>query len=132
MRTIKNKAMKRIIFYVLFVFGSFGAYAQAPVKKDSAVSAVKKKGVEVNPIKVWKNGVSVDAVDLDVDVAYEDLDKMVRFYYQLKDSTGAQIANGNVEVSGDEYEDYKTKPNHAQRAYVIVLRYLKLQQKPAK
>jgi hypothetical protein len=143
MRTIKNKAMKRIIFYVLFVFGSFGVNAQTlpntgvgtklgnSVIGDS-VSVVKKKGIEVNSIKVWKNGVSVDAVDLDVDVAYEDLDKMVRFYYQLKDSTGAQIANGNVEITGDEYEDYKTKPNHAQRAYVIVLRYLKLQQKAAK
>ena len=93
-------------------------------------SLVKKKGIDVNPVKVWKDGKTVDGVDLDVDVAYEDLDKMVRFYYQLKDSAGAQIANGNVEVSGEDYEDYKTKPNHAQRAYQIVLRYLRLQQKP--
>ena len=103
-------------------------------KVDSAtasVAPVKKKGIEVNPVKVWRDGKTLDGVDLDVDVAYEDLDKMVRFYYQLKDSTGAQIANGNVEVTGDDYEDYKTKPNHAQRAYQIVLRYLRLQQKPS-
>jgi hypothetical protein len=101
-------------------------------KVDSAtasVAPVKKKGIEVNPVKVWRDGKTVDGVDLDVDVAYEDLDKLVRFYYQLKDSTGAQIANGNVEVTGDDYEDYKTKPNHAQRAYQIVLRYLRLQSK---
>jgi len=103
-------------------------------KVDSAtasVAPVKKKGIEVNPVKVWRDGKTLDGVDLDVDVAYEDLDKMVRFYYQLKDSTGAQIANGNVEVTGDDYEDYKTKPNHAQRAYQIVLRYLRLQSKPS-
>jgi hypothetical protein len=103
-------------------------------KVDSAtasVAPVKKKGIEVNPVKVWRDGKTVDGIDLDVDVAYEDLDKMVRFYYQLKDSTGAQIANGNVEVTGDDYEDYKTKPNHAQRAYQIVLRYLRLQSKPS-
>jgi hypothetical protein len=94
------------------------------------VGGVKKKGIEVNPVKVWRNGATLDGVDLDVSVAYEDLESMVRFYYELKDSTGAQIANGNVEVTGDDYDDYKTKPNHAQRAYVIVLRYLRLQSKP--
>jgi hypothetical protein len=80
-------------------------------------------------VKVWRDGKTVDCVDLDVDVAYEDLDNMVRFYYQLKDSAGVQIANGNVEVTGKDYDDYKTLPNHAQRAYNIVLRHLRLQQK---
>jgi hypothetical protein len=102
-------------------------------KVDSAtasVAPVKKKGIDVNPVKVWKDGKTVDGVDLDVDVAFEDLDKMVRFYYQLKDSTGAQIANGNVEMSGEDYEDYKSKPNHARAAYNYVLRYLRLQERP--
>ena len=103
-------------------------------KVDSAtasVAPVKKKGIEVNPVKVWRDGKTVDGVDLDVDVAYENLDNMVRFYYQLKDSTGAQIANGNVEMRGDDYEDYKSKPNHARAAYNYVLRFLRLQQKPS-
>jgi len=92
-------------------------------------SLIKKKGIDVNPVKVWKDGKTVDGVDLDVDVAFEDLDNMVRFYYQLKDSTGAQIASGNVEVTGADYDDYKTKPNHARAAYQIVLKYLRLQQR---
>jgi hypothetical protein len=95
-----------------------------------SVKAPKRKGVDVNPVKVWRDGKTVDGVDLDVDVAYENLDNMVRFYYQLKDSAGVQIANGNVEVTGKDYDDYKTLPNHAQRAYNIVLRHLRLQQKP--
>jgi hypothetical protein len=95
-----------------------------------SVKAPKRKGIDVNPVKVWRDGKTVDGVDLDVDVAYEDLNNMVRFYYQLKDSAGAQIANGNVEVTGKDYDDYKTLPNHAQRAYNIVLRHLRLQQKP--
>jgi hypothetical protein len=90
----------------------------------------KRKGIDVNPVKVWRDGKTVDGVDLDVDVAYEDLNNMVRFYYQLKDSAGVQIANGNVEVTGKDYDDYKTLPNHAQRAYNIVLRHLRLQAKP--
>jgi hypothetical protein len=95
-----------------------------------SVKAPKRKGIDVNPVKVWRDGKTVDGVDLDVDVAYEDLNNMVRFYYQLKDSAGVQIANGNVEVTGKDYDDYKTLPNHAQRAYNIVLRHLRLQQKP--
>jgi len=91
----------------------------------------KRKGIDVNPVKVWRDGKTVNGVDLDVDVAYEDLDNMVRFYYQLKDSAGVQIANGNVEVTGKDYDDYKTLPNHAQRAYNLVLRHLRLQQKPS-
>jgi hypothetical protein len=105
------------------------AVQNQPAVVDS-VKAPKKKGIDVNPVKVWRDGRTVDGVDLDVDVAYEDLDNMVRFYYQLKDSTGAQIASGNVEVTGADYDDYKTKPNHARAAYQIVLKYLRLQQKP--
>jgi hypothetical protein len=104
--------------------------AKTNVVFSDSVKAPKRKGIDVNPVKVWKDGKTVDGVDLDVDVAYEDLDKMVRFYYQLKDSAGVQIANGNVEVAGKDYDDYKTLPNHAQRAYNIVLRHLRLQQKP--
>lgn len=127
--------MKKVII-VLCAFIALNAQAQRrtavnnqPVVVDS-VKAPKKKGIDVNPVKVWKDGKVVDGVDLDVDVAYEDLDNMVRFYYQLKDSTGAQIANGNVEMSGPDYDDYKSKPNHNRAAYNFVLRYLRLQQKP--
>jgi hypothetical protein len=135
--------MKHLIL-ILCTFIALNAQAQRktavnnqPVKMDTMQTggvksqAVKKKGIEVNPVKVWRNGQTLDGVDLDVAVAYEDLESMVRFYYELKDSTGAQIANGNVEVSGDDYEDYKSKPNHDKRAYQIVLRYLRLQQKPS-
>jgi hypothetical protein len=127
--------MKKVII-VLCAFIALNAQAQRrtavnnqPVVVDS-VKAPKKKGIDVNPVKVWKDGKVVDGVDLDVDVAFEDLDNMVRFYYQLKDSTGAQIANGNVEMSGADYDDYKSKPNHNRTAYNFVLRYLRLQQKP--
>lgn len=127
--------MKKVII-VLCAFIALNAQAQRrtavnnqPVIVDS-VKALKKKGIDVNPVKVWKDGKVVDGVDLDVDVAFEDLDNMVRFYYQLKDSTGAQIANGNVEMSGADYDDYKSKPNHNRTAYNFVLRYLRLQQKP--
>jgi len=127
---MKNICMLVCAFFALTASAQKKTAVQNQPAVVDSVKALKKKGIDVNPVKVWKDGKTVDGVDLDVDVAYEDLDKMVRFYYQLKDSAGAQIASGNVEVSGADYEDYKTKPNHAQRAYQIVLRHLRLQQKP--
>jgi hypothetical protein len=129
----------KYILTIIAVILAFAAGAQTRPARTAtnnqsavvdSVKAPKRKGIDVNPVKVWRDGKTVDGVDLDVDVAYEDLDKMVRFYYQLKDSAGVQIANGNVEVTGKDYDDYKTLPNHAQRAYNIVLRHLRLQQKP--
>lgn len=126
--------MKYILIICTFIALNAQAQRRTAVNNQPAVvdsvKAPKKKGIDVNPVKVWKDGKTVDGVDLDVDVAFEDLDNMVRFYYQLKDSSGAQIASGNVEVSGKDYDDYKSLPNHAQRAYNIVLRHLRLQQKP--
>jgi hypothetical protein len=126
--------MKYILILCTFIALNAQAQRRTAVNNQPAVvdsvKAPKKKGIDVNPVKVWKDGKTVDGVDLDVDVAFEDLDNMVRFFYQLKDSTGAQIASGNVEVSGKDYDDYKSLPNHAQRAYNIVLRHLRLQQKP--
>jgi hypothetical protein len=125
--------MKYILILCTFIALNAQAQRRTAVNNQPAVvdsvKAPKKKGIEVNPVKVWRDGRTVDGVDLDVDVAFEDLDNMVRFYYQLKDSTGAQIASGNVEVTGADYDDYKTKPNHARAAYQIVLKYLRLQQR---
>jgi hypothetical protein len=126
--------MKYILILCTFIALNAQAQRRTAVNNQPAVvdsvKAPKKKGIDVNPVKVWKDGKTVDGVDLDVDVAFEDLDNMVRFYYQLKDSAGVQIASGNVEVTGADYDDYKTKPNHARAAYQIVLKYLRLQQKP--
>ena len=128
---MKNICMLVCAFFALTASAQKKTAVQNQPAVVDSVKALKKKGIDVNPVKVWKDGKTVDGVDLDVDVAYEDLDKMVRFYYQLKDSTGAQIASGNVEVSGKDYDDYKTLPNHAQRAYNLVLRHLRLQSKPS-
>ena len=125
--------MKYILILCTFIALNAQAQRRTAVNNQPAVvdsvKSPKKKGIDVNPVKVWRDGKTVDGVDLDVDVAFEDLDNMVRFYYQLKDSTGAQIASGNVEVTGADYDDYKTKPNHARAAYQIVLKYLRLQQR---
>ena len=127
---MKNICMLVCAFFALTASAQKKTAVQNQPAVVDSVKAPKKKGIDVNPVKVWRDGRTVDGVDLDVDVAYEDLDNMVRFYYQLKDSTGAQIASGNVEVTGADYDDYKTKPNHARAAYQIVLKYLRLQQKP--
>ena len=112
--------MKQLITLALMIF-SFSAFAQ----KDST----KPNKRAIDKVKVWVNGVTYDADDIDVICAYEDYVNVVRWYYTLTDSTGAIVASGNVELTGDKYKDFATKPNHADRAIVLVMRELNLKQR---
>ena len=52
-----------------------------------------------------------------------------RFYYTLSDSTGKVVTTGNVELTGAKYQDYANKPNHDDRAVVLVMRELNVRQR---
>ncbi len=47
----------------------------------------------------------------------------------LSDSTGAVVTSGNVELTGAKYLDYANKPNHDDRAVVLVMRELNVKQR---
>ena len=112
--------MKQLITLAFLVF-SFSAFAQ----KDST----KPNKRPIDKVKVWVNGVTYDADDIDVICAYEDYVNVVRWYYTLTDSIGAIVASGNVELRGDKYKDFASKPNHADRAVLLVMRELNLKQR---
>lgn len=89
----------------------------------------KPKKNPIDKVKVWTNGSIYDADDLDVICVFEDYSNKVRWYYTLTDSTGAVVASGNVELTGDKYKDFASKPNHADRAVLLVMRELNLKQR---
>lgn len=95
-------------------------------------SAIVKRGKPIDKVKIWKNGKSFDADDIDVVCAYEDYESSATLYYTLRDSTGSVIAHGNVIISGADYIDFKTKPNHADRAILYTMRYLNIQERARK
>ena len=83
----------------------------------------------IDKIKIWQNGVVYDADDIDVVCVWDDLATTARFYYTLSDSTGAVVTSGNVELTGAKYLDYANKPNHDDRAVVLVMRELNVRQR---
>ena len=112
--------MKQLITLAFLVL-SFSAFSQ----NDST----RPNKRPIDKVKVWVNGVVYDADDIDVVCVWDDLATTARFYYTLSDSTGAVVTSGNVELTGAKYQDYSNKPNHDDRAVVLVMRELNVRQR---
>ena len=109
--------MKKVLIIIAALFGT----AQA---QDST-----KKPIPVQKFKVWNNGASVDATDIDVDCVEDDLATYANFKYTLKDSTGQTLAMGYLKMTGADYRQYITLNNHADRAEAWVLKELRIQRR---
>lgn len=115
--------MKQLIT-LAFLIISFSAFAQ----KDST----RPNKRPIDKVKVWVNGVTYDADDIDVVCVWDDLATTARFYYTMSDSTGAVVTSGNVELTGQKYKNYATLANHADRAVVLVMRELNVKERAAR
>ena len=107
--------MKKVVF-ILAGLISF-AFAQ---------DSTGKRPVPVAKFEVWVDGKQVDASLIDVDCVEDDLATTANFRYTLKDSTGAQLAQGFIKMTGADYAQYSTQNNHAQRATNWVIQQLNL------
>ena len=112
--------MKQLIT-LAFLILSFSAFSQT--------DSTKPHKRPIDKVKVWANGVVYDADDIDVVCVWDDLATTARFYYTLSDSTGAVVTSGNVELTGAKYQDYASKPNHDDRAVILVMRELNVKQR---
>ena len=117
--------MKRIISFLVFVFIALSLSAQIDTTRAAQDTTVKK--ALITEIKVWRNGQVYTAEDIEVICVFDNLTTMAKFYYQLHDSLGAVVSDGNVEITGAKYYEYKTRANHADRAVVFVMKELRLQ-----
>ena len=104
---------------VIIIFAGLVSFAYA---QDST----GKRPVPVAKFKVWVEGKQVDASMIDVDCVEDDLATTANFRYTLKDSTGAQLAQGFIKMTGADYTQYSTQNNHAQRATNWVIQQLNL------
>lgn len=122
--------MKQLLT-LAFIALSFGSYAQLGSSIILNVDSVKQSNKRpIDRIKIWQNGTVYNAGDVDVVCVWDDLQTVARFYYTLKDSLGVTVSSGNVEITGQKYVDYSTKPNHADRGVVLVMRELNLASRP--
>ena len=65
----------------------------------------------IEPIQIWSNGQLKTASELDARIINDDLKYSCTFYWELKEASteeqvGVQLAQGNVSMSGEDYENW--------------------------
>lgn len=81
----------------------------------------------ITPISIWKNGESTQASVLTAMIVGDNLHSLCTFYYELKTVDGEVLANGNVGMSGTEYENWDGS-NDAAYTYIANQLNLTIQQ----
>jgi hypothetical protein len=116
--------MKRVII-AFFTLVAINATAQdSTVVVNDTTSKPNKRPIK--EIKIWNDGKQYDANNIDVVSAYDDFESSATLYYKLTDSLGVVVAQGNVVISGDEYKEWASKPNHNRTGTNYVIRQLNL------
>ena len=59
---------------------------------------------QIEPIDVWQNGTTKTAVKLQAQGTSVTLGQAASFYWQLLTEEGYQVANGNLNISNEQYE----------------------------
>jgi hypothetical protein len=80
--------------------------------------------VQIEPIQIWVNGQNKTASILDARIINDDLATSCTFYWELKEASipatedtpeqsGASLAQGNVSMSGTDYENWDNSNEEA-------------------
>lgn len=104
------------------------AMAQTDSTKPSQPVREKKP---IKEFKIWKNGQQFDASDIDLVCVFDDYKTTARVYYEISDSLGVVVANGNIDITGADYQQYVNKNDHPDTALRLTLKALKLQERTA-
>ena len=79
----------------------------------------------IQPVNIWTGGQSLQANNLDMYVISDNLSSSATFYYQLlkvetiDDNTSTQqLAQGNLTMSGTDYDNWNTTPDINDAAFV--------------
>ena len=77
---------------------------------------------DIQPIQIWKNGVIKIASVLNATIINDNLSSSCTFYWQLKEAdsvvdlqtiAGEVLADGNVTMSGDDYDNWDGSNDYA-------------------
>ena len=75
---------------------------------------------EIQPVSIWYNGIMVMATIFNMTSISDDLSTTATFYYQLIaniDQTQTTLSQGNLVMTGFDYEAYSTSPDSNSYAY---------------
>ena len=79
----------------------------------------------IQPVNIWSGGQSLQANNLDMYVISDNLSSSATFYYQLlkvetidDNTTTQQLAQGNLTMSGTDYDNWNTTPDINDAAFI--------------
>lgn len=81
---------------------------------------------EIQPVNIWVNGEQKQAVNLGMYIINDNLSTSATFYYQLFDEDLQQLAQGNLTISGTDYDNWNANPNINDAAYTWAATQLNL------
>jgi hypothetical protein len=67
---------------------------------------------QIQPIPTWVKGQSVTATIFNLNPIYGQLFKFTDFYYQLLDENMAIASEGNISLSGEDYQEWGNDDNY--------------------
>jgi hypothetical protein len=63
---------------------------------------------QIQPISIWDNGTVQEATVLNAYAINDNLSTSATFYYSLLSESMQQLAQGNLTMSGDDYDAWET------------------------
>ncbi len=72
---------------------------------------------QIQPVSIWYNGLMVMATIFNMTSINDNLTNSCTFYYQLFTDINQQVAEGNLTMTGFDYEAYSTSPDSNAYAY---------------
>lgn len=78
----------------------------------------------IQPISLWKDGAIEVASIIDMYISYDDLKSQCAFQYVLYNDTFSNLANGKIDMLGQDYIDWD---NSNDSAYTYAASVLNLQ-----
>jgi hypothetical protein len=72
---------------------------------------------QIQPVQIWYNGSMLAATNFYMNSQSDNLSTSAIFYYQLLSSNNIQLAQGNLTMTGFDYEAYSTSPDSNSYAY---------------
>jgi hypothetical protein len=61
---------------------------------------------QINPISIWDNGQTKEAIKLNAHAVNVNLGTSAVFYYSLLSETNETLAQGNITMDGDDYQNW--------------------------
>jgi len=72
---------------------------------------------QIQPVSIWYNGIMVMATIFNMTGISDNLTSSASFYYQLFSEVNQLIVEGNITMTGFDYEAYSTSPDSNSYAY---------------